>query len=148
MLRPKMFRAIAAMILATGLFLTLTGCGNNKTSGETKVEKKTESNASPPLSINADPNSGTSSDTSVKIVPMPPAIASPVDKPYVGPVKLTVDVTNTGSRAGDAVVQLYVKHLHSKVERPREELEGFQRVTVEAGQTKTVEVALPASRLA
>ena len=35
-----------------------------------------------------------------------------------------------------------------QVERPREELEGFQRVTVDAGQTKTVEIPLPASRLA
>jgi len=43
---------------------------------------------------------------------------------------------------------LYVKHLHSAVPRPREELEGFQRVTVDAGQTKSVEIALPASRLA
>ncbi|HEV2277442.1 MAG TPA: glycoside hydrolase family 3 C-terminal domain-containing protein [Acidobacteriaceae bacterium] len=65
-----------------------------------------------------------------------------------GTVTVSVDVTNTGSRSGDAVVQLYVKHLHSAVERPREELEGFQRVTVEAGQTKTVEIQLPASRLA
>jgi beta-glucosidase len=65
-----------------------------------------------------------------------------------GTVTVSVDVTNTGSRAGEEVVQLYVKHLRSKVERPREELEGFQRVTVEAGQTKTVEIALPASRLA
>ena len=45
-------------------------------------------------------------------------------------------------------MQLYVKHLHSRVERPDEELEGFQRVTVDAGQTKTVEIPLPASRLA
>ena len=65
-----------------------------------------------------------------------------------GTVTVSVDVTNTGSRAGDAVVQLYVKHLRSKVERPREELEGFQRVTVDAGQTKTVEIPLAASRLA
>jgi beta-glucosidase len=65
-----------------------------------------------------------------------------------GTVTVSVDVTNTGSRSGDAVVQLYVKHLHSAVERPREELEGFQRVTVDAGQTKTVEIPLPASRLA
>ena len=61
---------------------------------------------------------------------------------------MSVDVTNTGSRAGDAVVQLYVKHLHSAVPRPHEELEGFQRVAVDAGQTKTVEIPLPASRLA
>ena len=65
-----------------------------------------------------------------------------------GTVTVSVDVTNTGSRSGDEVVQLYVKHLHSAVERPREELEGFQRVTVDAGQTKTVEIPLPASRLA
>jgi len=65
-----------------------------------------------------------------------------------GTVTVTVDVTNTGSRSGDAVVQLYVHYKQSKVERPHEELEGFKRVTVEAGQTKTVEMALPASRLA
>jgi beta-glucosidase len=65
-----------------------------------------------------------------------------------GSVTVSVDVTNTGSRRGDAVVQLYVQHLHSAVERPHEELEGFQRVTVDAGQTKTVEIPLPASRLA
>ena len=65
-----------------------------------------------------------------------------------GTVTVSVDVTNTGNRKGDEVVQLYVKHLHSAVERPDEELEGFQRVTVDAGQTKTVEIPLPASRLA
>jgi beta-glucosidase len=57
---------------------------------------------------------------------------------------VSVDVTNTGSRAGDEVVQLYVKHLGSKVERPREQLVGFQRVTVQPNETKTVEIALPA----
>jgi beta-glucosidase len=65
-----------------------------------------------------------------------------------GTVKVTVDVTNTGSRTGDEVVQLYVKHPGSKIERPREQLAGFQRVTVPPNATKTVEIALPASRLA
>jgi beta-glucosidase len=65
-----------------------------------------------------------------------------------GTVTVSVDVTNTGSRSGDEVVQLYVKHLRSKVERPGKELEGFRRVTSDAGQTKTVEISLPASRLA
>ena len=65
-----------------------------------------------------------------------------------GTVTVSVDVTNTGSRSGDAVVQLYVGYPDAKVERPREELEGFQRVTVEAGKTKRVEIPLPASRLA
>jgi beta-glucosidase len=65
-----------------------------------------------------------------------------------GAVTVSVDVTNTGSRTGDAVVQLYVRQPQSKVDRPREELEGFKRVTIEAGQTKTVEIPLPAWRLA
>ncbi len=65
-----------------------------------------------------------------------------------GTVNVSVDVTNTGSRAGDEVVQLYVKHLNSKVERPREQLAGFRRVTVQPNETRTVEIALPASRLA
>ena len=59
-----------------------------------------------------------------------------------------MDVTNTGSSAGDEVVQLYVKHLKSKVERPAEELKGFQRVTLKPSETKTVEIPLKASTLA
>jgi beta-glucosidase len=65
-----------------------------------------------------------------------------------GTVKVSVDVANTGTRSGDQVVQLYVKHMGSRVERPREQLAGFRRVTVPAGETKTVEIELPASRLA
>jgi beta-glucosidase len=65
-----------------------------------------------------------------------------------GTVSISVDVTKTGSRTGDEVIQLYVKHLGSKVERPREQLAGFRRVTVQPSETKTVEIALPASRLA
>ena len=61
---------------------------------------------------------------------------------------MSVDVTNTGSRAGDAVVQLYVKHMRSNVVRPSEELKGFQRVTVQPNETKTVQIALQASALA
>ncbi len=64
-----------------------------------------------------------------------------------GTVTVSVDVTNTGNRAGDEVVQLYVKHLRSKVERPREELKGFKRVTVGPNETKTVEIPLKASTL-
>jgi len=65
-----------------------------------------------------------------------------------GTVTVSVDVTNSGSRAGDQVVQLYAEHLHSAVTRPREELEGFKRVSLDPGQTKTVSIELPASRLA
>jgi beta-glucosidase len=65
-----------------------------------------------------------------------------------GTLTVSVDVTNTGARTGDAVVQLYVKHLASKVTRPNEELKGFERVTLEPNQTKTVEIPLKASTLA
>jgi beta-glucosidase len=65
-----------------------------------------------------------------------------------GTVTVSVDVTNTGSLAGDAVVQMYVKHMASKVERPREELEGFKRVSLQPNETRTVEIPLRASTLA
>jgi beta-glucosidase len=65
-----------------------------------------------------------------------------------GSITVSVDVTNTGSRAGDAVVQMYVKHLGSKVERPNEELKGFERVTIRPNETKTVAILLKASMLA
>jgi beta-glucosidase len=65
-----------------------------------------------------------------------------------GSVTVSVDVTNTGGVAGDEVVQLYVKHLKSEVERPREALKGFQRVTIQPSETKTVEIPMKASDLA
>jgi beta-glucosidase len=65
-----------------------------------------------------------------------------------GAITASVDVTNTGSRTGDEVVQLYVKHLKSKVERPAEELKGFQRVTLKPNETKIVQIAVKASTLA
>ena len=63
-------------------------------------------------------------------------------------IKISVDVTNTGSRAGDEVVQLYVHHLHSAVSRPDEELEGFQRISLAPGETRTVTLPLAISSLA
>ena len=65
-----------------------------------------------------------------------------------GTLSVSVDVKNTGQRAGDAVVQLYAKHLRSKVERPSEQLEGFQRVSLRPGETRTITISLRASNLA
>jgi len=65
-----------------------------------------------------------------------------------GTVTVSVDVTNTGTRAGDEVVQLYVRYPGSAVERPRKDLRGFRRVTLRPGETRTVEFPLAAAALA
>jgi beta-glucosidase len=65
-----------------------------------------------------------------------------------GKVTVSVTVTNSGKRDGQEVVQLYVKHMGSKVERPIKELKGFQRVALKAGESKTVEIPLKAKDLA
>lgn len=73
-----------------------------------------------------------------------------VSAPSVAPggrVDLSVDVRNTGSRAGDEVVQLYAAYADSKVSRPARHLAGFVRVSIEPGATKTVTIPLPADRL-
>jgi beta-glucosidase len=62
-------------------------------------------------------------------------------------VKVSVDVKNTGSREGDEVVELYVSHVGSKVERPQQELKGFARVHLKAGETRPVSLNLPAASL-
>ena len=61
---------------------------------------------------------------------------------------VSVDVRNTGTQDGDEVVQLYISHKHSTVERPVEELKGFQRITLKAGQSRTVTLSLTAKDLA
>jgi beta-glucosidase len=61
---------------------------------------------------------------------------------------VSIDVSNTGSRAGDEVVQLYVKHLASHVQRPIKELKGFNRATLKPKETKTVQIPLKAESLA
>ncbi len=60
----------------------------------------------------------------------------------------SVEVKNTGTRAGEEVVQLYVKHARSALEHPAQELRGFARVALQPGETKTVELPLAASALA
>ena len=65
-----------------------------------------------------------------------------------GSQTVRVDVTNTGARTGDEVVQLYVQHLGSAVERPNKDLRGYRRITLNAGETRTVELSLRASSLA
>lgn len=65
-----------------------------------------------------------------------------------GSITVNVEIANTGKRDGDEVVQLYVKHLNSQVSRPIQELKGFQRVNLKAGERKTIAIPLDAKRLA
>ncbi|MFZ6000063.1 MAG: glycoside hydrolase family 3 C-terminal domain-containing protein, partial [Bacteroidota bacterium] len=51
---------------------------------------------------------------------------------------LSVDVTNSGTRDGAEVIQLYVRDLVGSVTRPVKELRGFQKVMLKAGETKTI----------
>ncbi len=68
--------------------------------------------------------------------------------PAAGAVTVSVDVTNTGKRAGDEVVQLYVQQPSSKVTRPGKQLEGFQRITLKPNEKRTVQIPLKAEALA
>jgi len=65
-----------------------------------------------------------------------------------GSVKVNVKVKNTGNRASDEVVQMYVQHLGSAVSRPQLELKGFKRVRIEAGAEREVTLELKARDLA
>jgi beta-glucosidase len=65
-----------------------------------------------------------------------------------GQIEVSFVVKNTGQRGGDEVVQLYVKHLNSKVSRPLKELKDFTRIHLAPQEEKTVKFYLPASRLA
>ncbi len=54
----------------------------------------------------------------------------------------SVNVRNTGSRAGAEVVQLYVHDGHSKIDRPAHELKAFSRVELKPGESKTIQFKL------
>jgi beta-glucosidase len=65
-----------------------------------------------------------------------------------GQVTIRVDVTNTGERTGDEVVQLYVRDEEASVARPVLELRGFERVTLRPGACRTVSFTLAAEQFA
>ena len=65
-----------------------------------------------------------------------------------GQVLIRAEVKNTGRRAGDEVVQLYVHAQKSSVQRPVKELRGFQRISLQPGETRLVTFTLAAEKLA
>jgi len=69
----------------------------------------------------------------------------------IGPgqrTSVSVDVTNTGSRAGDEVVQLYIRDAVSTATQPVKQLRGFRRVTLQPGETRTVTFEIGPEHLA
>ncbi len=64
-----------------------------------------------------------------------------------GRLKVTVDVENVGTRAGDEVAQLYIRDTVASMTRPVKELKGFQRITLQPGEKKQVEFELTPKEL-
>ncbi|WP_213280055.1 beta-glucosidase [Chryseobacterium indologenes] len=62
-------------------------------------------------------------------------------------IMATVNVKNTGSKAGSEVIQLYVKDLLATVSRPVIELKGFQKVELQPGESKSVTIEVPIQQL-
>jgi beta-glucosidase len=60
---------------------------------------------------------------------------------------VSVDVTNTGTRQADEVVQLYIHQRHGQASRPVRELKGFQRITLEPGESRRVQFSLGPAEL-
>lgn len=64
-----------------------------------------------------------------------------------GQVTISVNIKNTGLREGDEVVQLYVHDVKSTVIRPVKELRAFERISLKAGDNKTVIMTIPVEKL-
>jgi beta-glucosidase len=63
-------------------------------------------------------------------------------------IRITVDVTNTGSRDGDETAQLYLREDVSSVETPERSLKGFSRIHLKPQETRTVTFRVPQDQLA
>ena len=73
-----------------------------------------------------------------------------VDRDAIAPgdtLTVSVNVTNTGGRQGDEVVQLYIHQRHGSASRPVRELKGFRRVALQSGETRTLQFALGPAEL-
>jgi beta-glucosidase len=64
-----------------------------------------------------------------------------------GTLRVTAVVTNTGERAGDEIIQLYVRDLVGEVTRPVKELKGFQKISLDPGESKRVTFEIPVQEL-
>jgi len=64
-----------------------------------------------------------------------------------GSTEVSVEVTNTGSVAGDAVTQIYIHQRYGSASRPVRQLKGFQRTTLQPGETKRIQFTLGKNEL-
>lgn len=64
--------------------------------------------------------------------------------PAGSPIKISVDVKNTGTIDGEEVVELYLSNLSSSLWMPQKELKGFERIKLDSGEKKTVTFSLTA----
>jgi beta-glucosidase len=64
-----------------------------------------------------------------------------------GNVQINVDITNSGMRPGDEVVQLYVHDNDTNTIQPKQQLQGFERIMLGPGEKKTVTFSLPVEQL-
>jgi beta-glucosidase len=65
-----------------------------------------------------------------------------------GSLVVEVDVTNTGERSGAEIIQAYAKDVEASVERPPQELVGFDKIAIEPGETKKASITIMAEDLA
>ena len=70
-------------------------------------------------------------------------VAEPID----GEIVVETNVTNTGTRAGDEVVQLYTRDPQASITRPERELKSFLRLTLDAGETRRITFRVPVGQL-
>ncbi|MEJ2483647.1 MAG: fibronectin type III-like domain-contianing protein, partial [Gemmatimonadota bacterium] len=73
---------------------------------------------------------------------------APDSVPTDGRISVRARVRNVGDRAGEEVVQLYVRDLLASVVRPERELKDFRKIRLDPGAATTVEFTLPVARLA
>jgi beta-glucosidase len=64
-----------------------------------------------------------------------------------GRINVSIDVQNTGDRAADEIVQLYIHQQAGSASRPVRQLKGFERITLNAGEKKTITFPLTRAEL-
>ena len=76
-----------------------------------------------------------------------PLRLSAATMPLCGEIKASVKVTNTGTRSGEEVVQLYLRDLVACVTRPLKELKGFKKISLDSGGSSDVEFTITSADL-